>query len=66
MPFPLKLHELLNTIESDGFADVISWQPPGRALVIHETKEFDETVMPQYFHQSKITSFCWDWVFNAW
>ena len=51
MPFPLKLHELLNTTESDGFANVMSWQPHGRAFVIHETKEFVETAMPQYFCQ---------------
>ena len=57
VPFPLKLHELLDTIESDGFADVISWQPHGRAFAIHKTKKFVETLMPRYFRQSKITSF---------
>jgi len=57
VPFPLKLHELLDTIEADGHADVLSWQPHGRSFRVHKTKEFVEMVMPQYFRQSKLTSF---------
>ena len=57
VPFPLKLHELLDTIEADGHADVLSWQPHGRSFRVHKTREFVETVMPQYFRQSKLTSF---------
>lgn len=57
VPFPLKLHELLDTIEADGHADVLSWQPHGRSFRVHKTKEFVETIMPRYFRQSKLTSF---------
>jgi hypothetical protein len=57
IPFPLRLHELLDTIENDGYADVISWQPHGRSFCIHKNKEFVDTVMPRYFRQSKWTSF---------
>ncbi len=57
VPFPLKLHALLDTIEADGHADVISWQPHGRSFRVHKTKEFVDTIMPRYFRQSKLTSF---------
>jgi HSF-type DNA-binding len=55
--FPLKLHAVLDQVEADGLAHVISWQPHGRAFVIHKPKEFTDHVMPKYFRQSKLTSF---------
>jgi hypothetical protein len=30
--FPLKLHSVLEQVEVDGFAHVISWQPHGRCF----------------------------------
>ena len=57
MSFPLKLHAVLDQIEADGLAHVISWQPHGRAFVIHKPKTFVEHVMPLYFKQTKLTSF---------
>lgn len=55
--FPLKLHSMLDKIEEDGLAHVISWQPHGRAFLIHKPKEFADQVMPKYFKQTKLTSF---------
>jgi len=55
--FPLRLHELLDQIEDDGLAHVVSWQPHGRCFVVHDHKEFTEKVMPAYFKQSKFASF---------
>ncbi|KAL3923290.1 MAG: hypothetical protein SGILL_001737 [Bacillariaceae sp.] len=55
--FPLKLHSVLEQVQVDGFAHIISWQPHGRCFVIHNPKEFTETVMPRYFKQTKLTSF---------
>jgi hypothetical protein len=57
IPFPIKLHAILDQIEQDGYADVISWQPHGRCFVIHKPKEFADHVMPTYFKQSKLPSF---------
>lgn len=57
LAFPLKLHALLDEIEADGLAHVISWQPHGRCFVVHNPKLFVEQVMPHYFSQSKLTSF---------
>jgi hypothetical protein len=55
--FPIRLHELLDQIEADGFGHIISWQPHGRCFVVHEPKVFVEGVMPIYFNQSKFASF---------
>jgi hypothetical protein len=57
IPFPLKLHRLLDTIEQDGYGDVVSWQPHGRAFSVHKPAEFVSVVMPTYFKQTKLTSF---------
>jgi hypothetical protein len=57
MPFPEKLHEMLDKIEQDGFASIISWQSHGRAFAVHKQKEFVDIIMPRYFRQSKISSF---------
>lgn len=56
-PFPVKLHEMLDRIEADGFAHVVSWQPHGRCFVVHKPKEFVNHVMPKYFKQTKMASF---------
>lgn len=56
-PFPIKLHDMLDQIERDGYGDVISWQPHGRCFVVHKPKEFVDHVMPTYFKQSKFPSF---------
>jgi hypothetical protein len=55
--FPMKLHAVLDQVEVDGLAHVVSWSPHGRCFVIHEPKEFVDHVMPFYFRQTKLTSF---------
>jgi hypothetical protein len=55
--FPLKLHTVLDQVEADGLAHIISWQPHGRCFLIHAPKEFVDNVMPNYFRQTKLTSF---------
>lgn len=45
--FPLKLHQVLDQVEADGLAHVISWQDHGRAFVIHNPKEFIDHIMPK-------------------
>lgn len=54
VPFPEKLHNLL---EEHSHEEVISWAPHGRCFVVHRPNEFVNKVMPQYFQQSKLTSF---------
>eukprot|EP00522_Entomoneis_paludosa_P007807 CAMPEP_0172441240 /NCGR_PEP_ID=MMETSP1065-20121228/1809_1 /TAXON_ID=265537 /ORGANISM="Amphiprora paludosa, Strain CCMP125" /LENGTH=271 /DNA_ID=CAMNT_0013190501 /DNA_START=54 /DNA_END=869 /DNA_ORIENTATION=+ len=54
--FPLKLHDMLDLVESDGFSDLISWQPHGRCFVIHKPELMDH-ILPKYFKISKWSSF---------
>lgn len=56
-PFPEKLHRMLLEIEKDGNAHIISFFPHGRAFGIHDTDQFEEKIMPQYFKQSRLSSF---------
>lgn len=53
-PFPVKLHNLL---EDNLHEDIISWQPHGRCFILRSPKDFLGKVMPQYFKQTKLTSF---------
>jgi hypothetical protein len=48
---------MLDTIEQDGYGEVVSWQPHGRAFLVRKPTEFVSLVMPKYFKQTKITSF---------
>ena len=56
-PFPLKLHRMLDILKAEGLDSVVSWMPHGRALKIHQPKEFASHVMNRFFNQSKYTSF---------
>jgi hypothetical protein len=57
MPFPARLHEMLDKIEKDGHDDVVSWQPHGRCFLVHKQTEFADKIMPKYFKMSKFPSF---------
>lgn len=57
IPFPFKLHQLLEDTEKHGHESIISWSPHGRSFVVHKPKEFVAEILPTYFKQSKIGSF---------
>jgi hypothetical protein len=57
VPFPTKLHVMLSRVEADGLTHIVGWQPHGRCFVIHKPREFVDQIMPEYFRQSKLTSF---------
>lgn len=56
VPFPLKLHDMLNAVVENGHEHIVSWQPHGRCFVVHKPKEFVE-LLPYYFKLSKLASF---------
>jgi hypothetical protein len=56
-PFPWKLHDMLESVDKDGFAHLVCWQPHGRAFMVKDVKTFVDQVMPIYFNQSKFASF---------
>jgi HSF-type DNA-binding len=55
--FPVILHAVLDAVESDGFSEVLSWQPHERCFIIHKSKTFVSGIMQKYFKQTKMTSF---------
>jgi hypothetical protein len=56
-PFPSVLHNMMEQAEVQDFRSIISWQPHGRAFLIHDAKAFLEQVLPMFFKHSKISSF---------
>jgi HSF-type DNA-binding len=55
--FPVKLHVVLDAIEADGFADIMSWQPNGQGFSIHKSEQFEMVILPKYFPGLKRKSF---------
>ncbi|KAI2489296.1 DNA binding protein [Fragilaria crotonensis] len=56
-PFPEKLHRLLTEVEAAGRSDVISFIAGGKAFAIHKPDKFFDEIVPQYFRQSRLSSF---------
>jgi hypothetical protein len=54
--FPMKLCMMLEQVEADGNAHIVSWQPHGRCFVVHEPEAF-KVLLPKYFGLSKVSSF---------
>ena len=57
IPFPWKLHQILDDAATQKFDSIISWVPSHNGFKVHKPKEFDSTIMPKYFHQTKYKSF---------
>ena len=57
LPFPFKLHNMLENIQQDGLAHIVSWQPHGRCFLVRDQTAFVSEVMPRYFNMSKFPSF---------
>jgi hypothetical protein len=55
--FPLKLHRMLDDADRNGFAHIVSWVEEGAAFKVHDSEEFLDKVMPNYFDQSKYDCF---------
>ena len=61
VPFPWKLHDLLDKAEQEGFNGIVSWVPPSPqgsiAFRVHDVNAFTETIMTRFFQQTKYKSF---------
>ncbi|KAL3907363.1 MAG: hypothetical protein SGILL_008908, partial [Bacillariaceae sp.] len=65
--FPFKVYDILNYAEEEGYDDIVSFNDGGDQFVIHNCKEFQETILPMFFGHSKLRSFerqCSYWGFN--
>jgi hypothetical protein len=56
-PFPSVLHAMLERAEAEGFEEIVSWQPHGRAFAVHSPTRFVKEVMPMFFRQTRFASF---------
>jgi hypothetical protein len=57
IPFPWKLHELLDVAEADGFTNIVSWLPDESSFRVHDVEKFVEHIMKLFFKQTKYKSF---------
>lgn len=55
--FPEQLHQMLQTSEELGLANIVSWQPHGYAFMVHNRKLFVSQILPRFFNQSLFASF---------
>ena len=57
MTFAEKVHHLLTHAEAQGYANVVSWMPHGRAFKVHRPAAFERTLCPRYFDHGRYSSF---------
>lgn len=56
--FPIAVHRMLTAVAQQGLDRIVSWNPNGRALKIHNTRQFETQVLPQFFQkQTRYRSF---------
>jgi HSF-type DNA-binding len=44
--FPSRLHGLLQRVDANGWSHIVSWQPHGRAFLVHKKEDFVKKVLP--------------------
>ncbi len=57
VPFPWRLHQMLEEIEQAGDAQVVSWLPDGQHFQVHNPQLFVQEVIPKFFKQKSYKSF---------
>jgi hypothetical protein len=57
LPFPWKLHMLLDEAQRMGYQDIVSWDANGTSFRVYKPIEFCESILVRYFRQSKYGSF---------
>lgn len=56
IPFPRKLHEMLDTCEKEGLGHIISWLPDNASFRVHNPSFFMQNVIKNFFKQTKYKS----------
>ena len=57
VPFPWRLHQMLEAIEEAGNAPIVSWLPDGHHFQVHHPQLFVVNVIPKFFKQKSYKSF---------
>jgi HSF-type DNA-binding len=45
--FASVLYVMLEEVDNKGWSHIVSWQPHGRAFLVHKKKEFVKKIMPR-------------------
>jgi len=57
VPFPWRLHQILDDMEEKGDTSIISWMPDGRHFHVHNPTLFVKEIIPKFFKQKSFKSF---------
>jgi len=57
VPFPWRLHQMLEAIEKEGDEKIVSWLPDGLSFQVHNPQLFVERIIPKFFKQKSYKSF---------
>ena len=57
LPFPYRLHRMLEDVERAGKQDVVSWMPCGQSFKVHKISRFVNEIVPVYFNLTQYKSF---------
>jgi HSF-type DNA-binding len=57
IPFPWRLHQMLEEIEKAGDASIVSWLHDGQHFQVHNAQDFVDKVIPKFFKQKSYKSF---------
>ncbi|KAG7363709.1 HSF-type DNA-binding protein [Nitzschia inconspicua] len=57
-PFAIRVHRMLTAVSELGMEDIVSWNPDGRTFRVHQPREFERWILPNYFsNQTQYRSF---------
>ena len=56
IPFPWKLHEMLDTCEKEGLGSIVSWLPDNASFRVHNPASFMQNTIKNFFNQTKYKS----------
>jgi hypothetical protein len=56
MPFPFKLHSMLDNAAVEGYAYIVSWEGDS-CFMVHNKESFVKDIIPRYFSQTQYRSF---------
>lgn len=57
VPFPWRLHQMLEDIEKSGGDSIVSWLPDGHHFQVHNPQLFMQRIIPKFFKQKSYKSF---------
>jgi hypothetical protein len=57
VPFPWKLHQMLEDAQTYHYEAIVSWLPQGQGFRVHNPDHFVDQVMTRHFKQTKYKSF---------